>query len=150
MFQPADGEYRRSYFGKEGGHYNIYALKPAGESADLAFLRLIFPTGEANDLNFLLFSTSGIHGSYTTLEEVESSLLKYGPNEPPGDEWPEDYAPPRVTVLLVQPRIVSMTCGNVAVTLENLPFLKRLRESSWAVIQTIGAPPRPSDSREGA
>jgi hypothetical protein len=86
-------------------------------------LRKIFPDGVANQRNFCLFSTSGVHGSYRTIEEAES-----------------DPDVGTVTVLVVHPRLASVQYGNVPVNAETAPFLKSLRASSWAMVQRIGAP----------
>jgi hypothetical protein len=124
MFAPARNEYARSIFNKDGGHYNLSAFHDP--DAALAMLRNWFPTGDADDLNFVLFSTSGVHGSYMTLEEVEEQL-------------DEPDAITDVTVLVVCPRLVAMHYGNCRVTRDALPFLKQLRASSWAAMQNIGA-----------
>lgn len=97
--------------------------------------------------NFVVFSTSGVHGMYTTIEEVERSIRKYGPDGCAcdqelklADDCKHGYQPREVTFLLVQPRIVSMTYGNVECrTLDDVKFLKRLRRESWKAVQTIGA-----------
>lgn len=141
MFQNSEDEWRKSCFNKQGGHYNIYAMKRDTDRVE--FLRQVFPEGEANEMNFVLFSTSGVHGTYVTLEEIEHSLTKYGEGPQPWDDDEEDLGPddhccPEVTFLLVQPRIVGMTYGNVRVTLADLPFLKKLRETSWAAVQKVG------------
>lgn len=122
MFESSAG----SVFHKEGAHYNIFAVKEE-EAMDL--LRRFFPKGEANDLNFVLFSTSGVHGSYTTIEEARRGKCA-------------------VTFVIVQPRLVCMRYGNVAPkTDDDWAFLKKLRASSWAAVQTIGAPPRHSKGK---
>jgi hypothetical protein len=96
-------------------HYSIQQIT-------LADLRGIFPDAKADEMNFCLFSTSGVHGSYTTIEQAEG--------EPDGE----------VTVLVVHPRTVTLRYGNVPVTAESAPYLKALRASSWAVVALIGAP----------
>ena len=53
-----------------GAHYSVlHNDKKNGKSMEL--LHELFPNGEANDLNFVLFSTSGVHGTYNTNEEAE-------------------------------------------------------------------------------
>ena len=43
----------------------------------MADLRNVFKTpDDVNDMNFVLFSTSGIHGSYITIEEIERVLTE--------------------------------------------------------------------------
>lgn len=39
-----------------------------------AALRGMFPDAKADDMNFVLFSTSGVHGTYNTIEEAEKHL----------------------------------------------------------------------------
>lgn len=122
MFEPSETDLWRSSFRKEGAHYNIFSVN-GPESNAMHGLRQMFPEGEANELNFVLFSTSGVHGTYTTIEEAET----------------EEY--PSVTFLIVHPRIVGMRYGNCEPqTPEDWAFLKKLRETSWAVVQKIGRP----------
>lgn len=139
MFQPAEDDERRSIFKRDGGHYNIFH---AGQKQAMDMLRRWFPDAKANEMNFVLFSTSGVHGCYTTLEAIEASLAKY-PDGPPShgedEDPPDDYCVPEVTFVLVQPRLVSMTYGNALFALDDLPFLKALRASSWDAVREIGA-----------
>ena len=94
----------------------------------MAKLREWFPDGEADELNFALFSTSGIHGHYCTIEECEACVLGES-----SDEIQD------VTFLVVMPRVVQLNYGNCAPrTLEDFAFLKKLRASSKAVVQIIG------------
>lgn len=125
MFEPKDNEWRASVFHKEGAHYNIFEFKPGGAEE---YLRNIEP----DDMNFWLFSTSGIHGTYTTIDEIER-----GWSIEDGDD--ENWAGRELTILLVQPRIVSMSYGIIEVTAENLPLLKRRRQDSYQAVATIGA-----------
>jgi len=100
-----------------GGHYSISeAIEP------MNFLKACFPDDQANEMNLCFFSTSGVHGSYRTIEEEEKENLG------------------GITFLVVQPRIVAMTYGVVhPKTPAEFEFLKKLRESSKsAVIDDIG------------
>jgi hypothetical protein len=131
--EPAQSPLAKSIFNKEGAHYNIFRFH------GIEALRKIFPDGEANDLNFVLFSTSGVHGHYMTIEDCEASLAKYGVREWQKNEHvPDDYCSPEITVLIVHPRLVCLRYGNVAFTADDIPFLKKLRESSWKAVQNIG------------
>lgn len=140
MFMPSSDPYRRSSFDKQGAHYNIYATHTPDTA--LQMLREWFPDGAGiNYMNFVLFSTSGVHGMYTTIEEVEQDIKEYGDNPPDDDD---EYHPREVTFLLVQPRIVGLTYGNCACrTLDDVKFLKRIRELSWLATQQIGANKEP-------
>jgi hypothetical protein len=103
-------------------YYSVLRLVGDGMEA----LRQLFPTGEADELNAVLFSTSGVHGTYCTIEAVEAG----------GDDVPSD-----VTFCVIQPRIVCMRYGNVTpITPEDFAFLKRLRETSSKALAGIGMP----------
>lgn len=140
MFMPSVDQYRRSTSGKEGAHYNTYGtLTP-----DLAMQMLRDWFGKPktiNELNFVGFSTSGVHGMYTTIEEVERDIRKFGPDGCGVDDCDHNdgYHPREVTFLLIMPRIVSMTYGNATCrTLDDVKFLKRLRRESRKAFAKIG------------
>ena len=125
MFEPAKWGVWESVLKKQGAHYNIYSCK---DEDGMEGLRDFFPDGTANDLNFCLFSTSGVHGMYTTIEEAEKEL----------ESVVQEY-PPQVTFLIVQPRIVCTRFGNCQPKdAEDIKFLKKLRDTSQVAIQSIG------------
>lgn len=100
--------------------YSVLCLTGNGMEA----LRQLFPDGKADEMNAVLFSTSGIHGSYATIEDVEAG----------GEDSPED-----VTFVVIQPRIVCMRYGNAQPkTTDDFAYLKGLRESSLRAMSTIG------------
>lgn len=100
-------------------HHQIKFVK---EEKGMQCLRDFFPDGVADYMNFVLFSTSGVHGTYLTIEEVEKS--------------DEDKA---VTFLVIQPRTVYMTYGNcVPESDDDFKFLRKLRASSKRAIAGIG------------
>ena len=120
----------KSIFDKDGGHYNIIGV---GADEGMQVLRDMFPTGDADVMNFALFSTSGVHGTYTTIEEVahpsQETLDDYAPYEPPAE----------VTFLIVHPRLVCLKYGTCKPRTEkDFAFLMKLRSSSQKVMQTIG------------
>lgn len=133
MFEQ-DNQHFRSVHGKQGAHYNIFQI-----TGGIAALKDIFPEGEADDMNFALFSTSGVHGSYLTLDELARGIDKYG-DEPEfeDDEEPEDYAGDQLTVIIVQPRIVCLRYGNITVKKDDLPYLRKLQATSWSAAAEIG------------
>lgn len=99
---------------------NEKILTPDG----MAFLRMRFPDAVADSLNFVLFSTSGVHGSYLTIEDAEAE----------GGT---------VTFLLIQPRTVNCYYGNCQPeSPDDFRFLKVLRASSHAVCCGIGSSER--------
>jgi hypothetical protein len=99
-----------------GGHYSVHKVKKPFE-----FLREVFPEGKANEMNLCLFSTSGVHGTYQTLEDEE--------NDPQGG----------VTFLVIQPRRVALFYGEVSPkTEDDFKYLKKLRNSSKRMVQRMG------------
>jgi hypothetical protein len=114
-----------SIYNKKGGHYNIFRGLTIEDLIDL------FPDGEANEMNFALFSTSGVHGTYSTIEDVIRS--HYLPKD--NEEYLEEMS---VTVLVIHPRLVCMKYGHVYFKEEHIDFLKKLRDSSKQAIMKIG------------
>lgn len=87
----------------------------------LAALKALFPTGQADQMNFVLFSTSGVHGSYQTIEQEQKA---------PGIG---------VTFMVIQPRLVLTRYGVVYPKSEaDFAFLKKLRATSWEAISMVG------------
>jgi len=122
MAEPSKSRHWESHHAKHGAHYNNYACR---DEDGMAALRALFPTGEADTYSFVLFSTSGVHGTYCTIEALES-----------GEEGVT-----RVTFLVVHHRICCLRNGNcIPETMEDFEFLKQLRESSWKAAAEIGTP----------
>jgi hypothetical protein len=116
MFQPKEDKFWKSSFGKEGGHYNIYWLKDSARGMEA--IKEFFPDGTCNQFNIFIPSTSGVHGMYTTLDELEASIKKYGFQETEGmlDDPPDDW--------------VRIARADAKVTLEDIPYLRKLAASS--------------------
>jgi len=110
----------------EGAHYSIFRVVP-GRGAEA--LLASFPKGIANEMNFVLFSTSGVHGTYRTIEDAVEQI-----DNPDPDESCE------VTFVIVQPRLCCLRYGNVEVTKNNAEWLKNLRASSHEIVAQIGMP----------
>jgi hypothetical protein len=124
MFERAASGLFESVYKKDGAHYNIFDAK------GLAAIRQIFPEGQADEMNFCLFSTSGVHGNYNTIEKAERAFKKKK-----HEDWECD-----ITFLIVQPRIVCLRYGNCRPESEaDFAYLKKLRASSHKVVQKIGA-----------
>jgi hypothetical protein len=88
----------------------------------LAALKALFPTAAADEMNFVLFSTSGVHGSYRTLEQEQKA---------PGTG---------VTFMVIQPRLVLTRYGVVyPKSAEDFAFLKKLRATSWEAMTEVGS-----------
>ena len=122
MFEPAKGDIWFSLRNKEGAHYNIYTCK---DEDAMKGIRGIFPDGEADEFNFCLFSTSGIYGSYSTIEDEE--------------KCEDSECSHCVTFLIVHPRIVCTRYGNcIPETQEDFDYLKKLRSSSRDIFNKIG------------
>lgn len=99
------------------GYYNV-----AGTIKTIDDLKKIFPDGEADDLNWCLFSTSGVHGTYLKLKDLEELT-----EEAKADG--EDYVG-KLTVLVILPRIVRLEYGNISITPEDYPYIRKLAASS--------------------
>ncbi len=143
MFEPGVGEFwaatKCDGCGKRraGGHYNLFGLRENDDFRGMEALRSFFDGGTDYSMNFVLFSTSGVHGCYRTIEDIEASLRKYPDGVEAGHE-PDDWVGPSITFLVVQPRIVALRYGNADVTLDDIPFLKEIRAKSHAAIALIG------------
>lgn len=105
-----------------GAHYSIFKIKP---EEGMALLRSLFPKGYVDDMNFVIFSTSGVHGSYTTIEDAAAE--------------PDEDGKRRVTVLIVHPRLVCLKYGHIEFELSDVPFLRKLRKASQKVMAEIGS-----------
>ena len=106
-------------------HYNIFQYR-SDEAMEM--LKSVFPDGKADAMNFCLFSTGGVHGAYSTLEDAEEWIGKDG----------EDKID-HITFLVVHPRTVSLRYGNVIVdSYDDIDFLMKLRESSTYAMSRIG------------
>ena len=107
-------------------HYSVMRKQSGVEGMDA--LRGMFPDAKADEMNFVLFSTSGVHGTYNTIEEAERFLR---------GEDAEGYS--EVTFAIVHPRLVAMRYGvcNPA-SQDDIDYLKRLRSSSHKAVVKIG------------
>lgn len=111
----------------QSSHYSISRL--ASPYDGMAALREFFPDAKADDMNFVLFSTSGVHGTYCTIEDVEDRMNGRG-------DGSSD-----VTFLIVHPRVVHLRYGNATPESQaDIDFLKRLRANSLQAIAAIGMP----------
>lgn len=110
-------------------HYNNFRCT---DENGMNALRELFPEGDADCDNFVLFSTSGVHGTYTTIESAENDLSKAI----------------AITFLVIQPRVCTMRHGVcVPQTREEIAFLKTLRETSQEAIAGIGIDPTPHHAK---
>ena len=98
-------------------HYQILQIKTIDE------LKKIFPDAQADYMNFCLFSTSGVHGTYMTIEDCLNNLAY------------------ELTVLVVHPRIVALRYGQIKVEKKDSAYLKKLRKTSAKVASKIGLEP---------
>jgi hypothetical protein len=107
-------------------HYSVHRL--VNGEGGMQALREAFPEAKADEMNVVLFSTSGVHGTYNTIEDAERFLR---------GENPEGFA--EVTFVIVQPRRVSLFYGVCdPANQDDIDFLKRLRASSHAALAIVG------------
>jgi len=110
------------------GYYSVYRLGFDGGGMDA--IRSIFPSAECDRDNLILFSTSGVHGHYGTIEEAEDEI-KNG--------CKPFAACASVTFLIIKPRQVVIQFGNVyPETPEEFEYLKKLRASAKSIRAEIG------------
>ena len=78
MFEPAKTDWWESSHGKQGGHYNTFHLAKGVDGMEV--LRGFFSASGfevPDEMNFVLFSTSGVHGSYTTIEAARATPQRH-------------------------------------------------------------------------
>lgn len=103
----------------KSAHYSVLSL--IDPASGMGALRGMFPEAKANSLNQVLFSTSGVHGTYTTIEDAETGEC------------------PDIAFLIVHPRLVCLRYGECRPkSSEDFDFLKKLRKSSYREMQKIG------------
>jgi hypothetical protein len=107
-------------------HYSVIRQQAGAKGMDA--LRAMFPEATANEMNFVLFSTSGVHGTYNTIEDAEKFLTGKS-----SDGCSE------ITFLIVHPRLVALRYGTCdPENQDDIDFLKKLRESSHSAVSVIG------------
>lgn len=114
----------------DGAHYSI--MRKQRDVGGMTALRGMFPNAKADTLNMVLFSTSGVHGTYNTIEEAEATI---------NGTADEDDKCTEVTFLVVHPRLVALRygCCNPE-NADDIDYLKRLRASSHEQLAIIGMP----------
>ena len=116
--------------GSGSAHYSVMTTEKGVDS--LEALRKMFENAKADEMNFVLFSTSGVHGTYNTIEEAEKAVN--GERDKEGEEYCQS-----VTFLVVHPRLVSLRYGECTpMTSSDIDFLKALRKNSLDVVGKIG------------
>lgn len=107
---------------KSCGHYSIFALETLDD------VKRIFPDGKCNTLNWFYASTSGVHGSYRTLDDLEREW----------DNVDEESGKPYrdITVQILMPRMVTVMYGSVEIkNKEGIQWLRNLVQSSLEAIR---------------
>lgn len=101
-----------------------YSVEPI---TTIAELKTMFPDETDYTLNWLFCSTSGVHGSYLTLDQFDPSS--------PDDE--DDWPPYPLTVLVVQPRIVRVRYGVIDVMPDDVEWIRdRIRKTLAGVAES--------------
>lgn len=92
----------------------------------MAVLRRLFPKGVADENNVVLFSIDTIHTGCMTIEQYE-------------EESDPDEKANGITFTYIQPRLAHLRMGACyPETIEDFNFLKKLRQSSWDVLNATG------------
>lgn len=101
---------------RDTAHYSVMRMADGIKGMDA--LRALFPYAQADQLNLVLFSTSGIHGTYNTIENAERFLANGYSSKGYGEVMRYGVCNPE--------------------TQDDIDYLKRLRASSHDVVATIG------------
>ena len=101
--------YRTDHHQTSENHYSYAATEIIGTNDEMwNDLKSIFPNDRADRFNWLLCSTSGIHGDYTNLNEIEDPNIGYEEDKDYFDgtleEWIEEEHSKHITILVIQPR----------------------------------------------
>jgi hypothetical protein len=122
--------------GEAGRHYTCNSI--VGDAME------ILRSFEPDDINWVFLSTSGVHGSYCSLDAIERALWDATDDEARADdfatddpEWTRDTERD-VTVLIVLPRMVTTCYGNATIrTREDVALLRRLTEQTIAGVMKL-------------
>lgn len=134
------------------GSYVVHHL-PQDKVENLATLRAIFDSTTDYSCHWLFLSTSGVHGSYTNLDEIsrDAQRLDNGNCWDPDHEvdcdcgapWDEENHPLvypdgsfRITALMLKPRIVQAAYGTVWATIQDIPWLRDVVSRTLQGIET--------------
>lgn len=117
-----------------GTHYTCNAIH--GDAMEI--LRDLEP----NDINWVFLSTSGVHGSYKSLDDCE--LLWTDPDRYRKESFMEQGEPlpdaEEVTVLIVLPRMVTTMYGEAVIRgLDDVALLRERVEQTFAGIAELQA-----------
>jgi len=108
-----------------------YLIKSCEPHEGMDVLKQYFLESQPDFENLVLFSTSGIHGYYTTIEDYERTLLT--------KDYEIDPDLDMITFVMLQPRAVVVHYGNCQPTsLEEIAWLKELRRLSHIELAKIG------------
>lgn len=114
-------------------YYSVFHIdgKERDPDAGMESLRTMFPSGAAiNQDNFVIFGTSGVHGSYSTIDDIEECLNKFGDDFDPGSDEPDGWIGDKLTTLIIKSRSVCLYYGNVRVRLADIPYLRDIQSAS--------------------
>ena len=94
----------------------------------LAEVKHVFSDGRADEYNWLLLSTAGVHGSYATLHSLKDRRKR---------AFHLGEKTESITVLLIKPRQVILGWGEIEIEATDIPYLEKLVLTSLrAIIDT--------------
>ncbi len=85
----------------------------------------LFPNGIANERNWIVLSSGGVHGTFNTLDDAEYILR--------GEDLEEEPLPngrTLITVLITQPAACVLLWGEIQVNMEDVQYLRKLVRST--------------------
>lgn len=107
-------------------HHTHYSIGKLDSIEDLKTLFGEEP--KADTLNWFVASTSGVHGTYTTLDQIEQAWDIT-------DTENENYVGSYITVEVILPRMVRLIYGDIELkSKEQIAYLRKLVKSSIEAI----------------
>lgn len=121
-------------------HYKVEEIKGTNDEV-WQQIKEIFPDNKADNLNWIFGSTSGVHGSYITLDKLADPEYWKEFNE---DKDPEDHIDRTeldFTFLIIQPRLCVMYYGTL--------YIRNDEDSEWLKTVITSSVKAVAESQEG-
>lgn len=99
--------------------------------SEMQFIHRLFDNMSEEEFryNWIFFGTSGVHGRYTTLQELKDEISIFCRE---GSIEPNEYTEPRITTIIFMPRIMRSYYADFAVTsMEDALYLQHLAQKTF-------------------
>ena len=106
-------------------HYKVLHIEGTNDER-WDWIHQCFPEDKADAANLLMGSTSGMHGSYRTLDDLKREAYEDGE---PLECMPEHIE--AFTLLVIQPRLCLLHCGTIGIrSHDDIVWLRKLITAS--------------------